>query len=189
MDESQKMNQMVQKLMKLNQLEFGNQMLEITSFDLGEMIRGMMDATGVLFEQKEGVVEYRQLCESMQVTGDEFMIEEVLKNYLSNAANHLRQGGKVLVMAEDSTDNRIRVSVYNQGQQIPEEFLDKVWIKFFKVDKARTREYGGSGIGLSIVKAIMEQHGCPYGVENKEDGVMFWFEMNREKQSNCDWTV
>lgn len=189
MDESQKMNQMVQKLMKLNQLEFGNQMLEITSFDLGEMIRGMMDATGVLFEQKDGIVEYRQFCESMQVTGDEFMIEEVLKNYLSNAANHLLQGGKVLVTAEDSTDNRIRVSVYNQGEHIPEEMLDKVWIKFFKVDKARTREYGGSGIGLSIVKAIMEQHGCPYGVENKEDGVMFWFEMNREKQSNCDWTA
>ena len=63
------------------------------------------------------------------------------------------------------------------GKQIPEDSLDKVWIKFYKVDKARTREYGGSGIGLSIVKAIMELHDQKCGVINREDGVEFWFEL------------
>ena len=56
--------------------------------------------------------------------------------------------------------------------------MDKLWTKFYKVDKARTREYGGSGIGLSIVKAIMEGFKQEYGVINHENGVEFWFELD-----------
>ncbi|MDD7390186.1 MAG: HAMP domain-containing sensor histidine kinase [Lachnospiraceae bacterium] len=179
MDEAAKMNQMVQKLLNLNHLEFGSHTCEITEFDLSEMIHGMVDSTRILLQQKEGTMEYRENDRSMMVLGDEFMIEEVLKNYISNACNHLDGERKVLISADDSRDNRIRVSVYNTGEHIPRESLDKVWIKFYKVDKARTREYGGSGIGLSIVKAIMDQHGCPYGVENTTGGVVFWFELNR----------
>ena len=69
-----------------------------------------------------------------------------------------------------------RVGVYNTGQQIPEEDIGRIWEKFYKVDKARTREYGGNGIGLSIVKAILDNFNTAYGVENKDDGVLFWFE-------------
>ena len=72
--------------------------------------------------------------------------------------------------------NVLRVSVFNTGKRIPEEDLENLWQKFYKVDKARTRAYGGSGIGLSIVKAIMDLHGMAYGVENLDDGVRFWFE-------------
>ena len=179
MDEAGKMNQMVQKLLNLNQLEFGNQNCEMVAFDLSEMIRGMMDSTKILLQQKEGTLEYQETADSMMVMGDEFMIEEVLKNYISNACNHLDGERRVWIRAENSTEHRIRISVYNTGEPIPEESLDKVWVKFYKVDKARTREYGGSGIGLSIVKAIMDQHNCPYGVFNARDGVVFWFELNR----------
>ena len=56
--------------------------------------------------------------------------------------------------------------------------IDKIWDKFYKVDKARIREYGGSGVGLSIVKAIMDSMHQGYGVENKENGVLFWFELD-----------
>ena len=77
----------------------------------------------------------------------------------------------------------MKISVFNTGSQIPAEDLDKVWIKFFKVDKARTREYGGSGIGLSIVKAIMDNHRQSCGVENKEDGVEFWFTLELAAES------
>ena len=62
-----------------------------------------------------------------------------------------------------------------KSMPIPEGDIDKIWDKFYKVDKARTREYGGSGIGLSIVKAIMESHNQQCGVQNYEDGVQFWF--------------
>ena len=66
------------------------------------------------------------------------------------------------------------LSIYDS---IPEEELDKIWDKFYKVDKARTREYGGSGVGLSIVKAIMESMNQKYGVINYDNGVEFWFEL------------
>lgn len=178
MDEAAKMNQMVQKLLNLNHLEFGSNTCEMVTFDLSELIHGMIDSTRILLQQKEGTLEYHETAHSMMVLGDEFMMEEVLKNYISNACNHLDGERKVLITAEDGAEHRVRVSVYNTGEPIPLESLEKVWVKFYKVDKARTREYGGSGIGLSIVKAIMEQHGCPYGVFNVKDGVVFWFELN-----------
>ena len=71
----------------------------------------------------------------------------------------------------------LRTKVFNTGDQIPEDELDKVWIKFYKVDKARTREYGGSGIGLSIVKAIMDSFHQQCGVVNHDNGVEFWMEL------------
>jgi len=72
----------------------------------------------------------------------------------------------------------VRISVFNTGKQIPEEDIDQIWNKFYKVDKARTREYGGNGIGLSIVKAIMESFHKEYGVKNYNNGVQFWFELD-----------
>ena len=89
--------------------------------------------------------------------GDEFKIEEVVTNYLTNALNHL-EGEKVIEIKCEEEDGIVTTTVFNTGKPIPEEDLDKIWDKFYKVDKARTREYGGSGIGLSIVKAIMDSH-------------------------------
>ena len=86
---------------------------------------------------------------------------------------------KVAEMIAEIVEGKVRVRVTNTGEPIPEESLSKVWEKFYKVDKARTREYGGSGIGLSIVKAIMEAHGQAFGVVNTKDGVCFWFELDR----------
>ena len=70
-----------------------------------------------------------------------------------------------------------RIKVFNTGDHIPQEDIDKLWVKFYKVDKARTREYGGSGIGLSIVEATMKAHGKDYGVANVEGGVEFYFDV------------
>jgi two-component system sensor histidine kinase VanS len=72
----------------------------------------------------------------------------------------------------------VRTSVFNTGKPIPESDIDKIWTKFYKVDKARTREYGGSGIGLSIVAATMQAHKKCYGVYNVKDGVVFYFDLD-----------
>ena len=69
------------------------------------------------------------------------------------------------------------MTVFNSGSHIPPEELSRVWESFYKVDKARTRAYGGSGIGLSVVAAIMKAHGMPYGVENLPDGIAFYIEL------------
>ncbi len=74
-----------------------------------------------------------------------------------------------------SAGKHARVEVYNSGSHIPDEDLGRIWDKFFKVDRSHSRKYGGSGIGLSIVKAIAETHGGSCGAENRDDGVVFWF--------------
>jgi len=108
---------------------------------------------------------------------DEYQIEEVVTNYVSNALNHIDYD-KIITVTIEKNDNIVKVLVHNTGKNIPEEDIDKVWIKFYKVDKARTREYGGNGIGLSIVKAVMEAHNRKCGVFNTPDGVTFWFELD-----------
>ncbi|MBQ1317760.1 MAG: two-component sensor histidine kinase, partial [Lachnospiraceae bacterium] len=75
-------------------------------------------------------------------------------------------------------EGEIITSVFNTGDPIPQDSLGKLWDKFYKADKARTREYGGSGIGLSIVKAIMDAHRKSCGVQNYENGVAFWFSLD-----------
>lgn len=176
MDEADKMNKMVRKLLTLNQLEFGNDMVEMIRFDLNEVVRGVVNSSQLMAEQKNISIEYDE-AEPVYVWADEFKVEEVVTNYLSNAINHA-QGEKQIKIWVTRTEDRIRLSVYNTGDVIPEEELDKIWIKFYKVDKARTREYGGSGIGLSIVKAIMESMNQQCGVINHDKGVEFWMELD-----------
>lgn len=89
------------------------------------------------------------------VWADEYMIEEVVTNYISNALNHVEFDNKIEIKMSWE-EGKVRTSVFNTGKPIPESDIDKIWTKFYKVDKARTREYGGNGIGLSIVKAIMD---------------------------------
>lgn len=173
-DEAKKMNRMVQKLLTLNQIEFGNNQVNMERFDITEMIRNMVKSSKILVE-KQGVTIIFDEPE-MHVWADEFMIEEVVNNYLSNARNHVTDGG-IIKVSYCQNGNNLRVKVFNTGNHIPQEDIDKLWVKFYKVDKARTREYGGSGIGLSIVEATMKAHGRDYGVANVEGGVEFYFEV------------
>lgn len=174
-DEADKMNRMVKKLLILNQLEFGNDQVIMERFDMTELIRGVANSTRILMEQK-GIRLELENSEEAWVWGDEFKVEEVITNYMSNAINHA-DGEKLIRVFYTRSEDKLRVSVFNTGQPIPEEDIEKIWVKFYKVDKARTREYGGSGIGLSIVKAIMDSFHQRCGVINHEDGVEFWMEL------------
>lgn len=178
-DESDKMNRMVKKLLTLNQLEFGNDVVEMTRFNITEMIAGMVQSNQLLAQQDGVSIKFKE-TEPAYVWGDEFKVEEVLSNYLSNALHHVDGEKKIEISFEYKTDV-LRVKVFNTGNLIPEDELEKIWVKFYKVDKARTREYGGSGIGLSIVKAIMDSMNRQCGVQNLENGVEFWFEL----ESGC----
>lgn len=178
-DEAQKMNVMVKKLLTLNQLEFGQDPVVMERFDLTELIDGVIAKMKLMAEQKQAEILFDR-SESVWVWGDEFKIEEVVTNFLSNALNHVDYDRKVEIRIKKE-NGLITTSVFNTGDAIPEEDLDKLWIKFFKVDKARTREYGGSGIGLSIVKAIMDGHGQKCGVQNYSNGVAFWFTLEGDR--------
>ena len=176
LDETEKMTRMVKQLLSLNQLEFGQEMLQIQRFNLTELIQGVIQKFTILLEQNEIILEFLE-NEPMYVWGDEFKIEEVLLNYISNAIHHSKNEKRIQI-SYTQKESCVRVHVFNTGDMILEEALPEIWTKFYKVDKARTREYGGTGIGLSIVKAIMQLHKQEYGVCNHENGVEFWFELD-----------
>lgn len=176
MDEAGKMNTMVKNLLALNQLEFGNDVTSMERFDIVDLVQNVLNSVGILLEQKE--IRLRFKGEGpVYVWADEFKVEQVVTNYVSNAINHCDYDRIIEVKIERNGDS-VKVSVFNTGSPIPDSDLDKIWIKFYKVDKARTREYGGSGIGLSIVKAVMESMNKDYGVKNYDNGVEFWFEVD-----------
>ena len=177
-DEATKMNKLVKNLLTLNQLEVGEEEVSFERFDVMELIRGIVQSCDILVQQKGADVRMNA-GEAVYVWADEWKVEQVFRNYFSNALNHL-EGDKVIdirVVVNEETATA-RISVFNTGKQIPEEDIDQIWNKFYKVDKARTREYGGNGIGLSIVKAIMESLKKGYGVKNYNNGVEFWFELD-----------
>lgn len=180
-DEANKMNQMVKRLLSLNQLEFGNGQVHLEHFDVREVVKSVLASSDILFRQKEITVSFDE-PEPVFVWADEYMTEEVVMNYVSNAVNHIG-GDRIIEVKIQSGGEKARISVFNTGEKIPEEEIGKIWNKFYKVDKARTREYGGNGIGLSIVKAIMDAHNQQYGVKNYDNGVEFWFELD-EKAEN-----
>ena len=175
MDEASKMNDMVKKLLSLNQLEFGNNTVTMERFDIVALFKNYLQSVEILCRQKKIKLQMEDHA-SIHVWADEFMVEEVFNNYFSNAMDHVA-GNEVIDVKLTLKGNAVRVSVFNTGTPIPEESIPHIWEKFYKVDKARTRAYGGSGVGLSIVKAMMESMNQKYGAVNYENGVEFWFEL------------
>ena len=175
-DEAGKMNLMVQKLLSLNEIEFGANKPVIGRFELTGFVRDVLNSQKILMEEAGATLVYEEE-DPVFVWADEFMIEEVLGNYLTNAIHYVKKGGRIRVWFE-RREQDVRVNVYNDGDLIKDEDIDNLFIKFYKADKARTREYGGNGIGLSIVAATMESHGKAYGVYNMDSGVCFYFDLD-----------
>lgn len=175
-DEATKMNTLVKKLLDLNEIEFGNDPIRIERFELVEFVSQIIASSQILIDDAKADVVFEEKA-PVYVWADEFMIEEVFTNLLTNAIHYVVPNG-IIKISFQKIDGDIRVLVYNQGERISDEDIDKLFIKFYKADKARTREYGGSGIGLSIVAASMQAHGKKYGVYNVEDGVVFYFDLD-----------
>ena len=178
MDEAAKMNDMVKRLLTLNQIEFGEDELVMERFDINELVKSVASANELRASQKELKITCDIKDTPLYVWADEYKVEEVITNYISNAINHCCNENIIKVAVGQIDKENVRVSVFNTGKNIPEEDIDHIWEKFYKVDKATTREYGGNGIGLSIVKAIVESMGKKCGVNNLPDGVEFWFDLD-----------
>ena len=142
-DEAGKMNDMVKKLLTLNQLEFGNNVVNMDHFDVVELVNNYIASASLLAQQK-GIRLNVQKTGPILVWADEFLVEEVFQNYYSNALHHV-EGEKVIDIRFEQKEKCVRICVFNTGNPIPAEALPHLWEKFYKVDKARTREYGGSG--------------------------------------------
>ena len=175
-EESEKMSKLVKQLTSLSQIEYGYIKPSLSIFDLKPMVENKLQSMNVLFKEKD--ISISSNLYSQEVEMDIYLLDEILNNYLSNAIHHI-DGDKQIKVSFEDCDKNIKVKIYNNGNNIPEEEIPNLWIKFYKVDKARTREYGGSGIGLSIVKAILDSLNQEYGCINKPNGVEFWFTLKK----------
>ena len=178
-DETEKMNSMVHQLLDLSALERGLSELDITRINLYEIVNGVCQSFELKFKEK-GIEWAINIPDDVFIWADGYKTEEVLKNYLSNAINHIDDNKIINIFTKTNSVNTIRLSVFNTGVQLPAEEMDRIWEKFYKVDKAHTRSYGGTGLGLSIVKAIAEQHNTICGCENiiidGKSGMVFYFD-------------
>ena len=130
-----------------------------------------------LFDMNEVEFIFDNKDDSIFVWADEPKTEDVFMNYLSNAFHYCEGEKKIKVFLEKKDDDIVRINVFNTGRQLNEEEQKRVWDKFYKADEARSRDYGGTGIGLSVVKAIMSSLKMAYGCYNSDDGVTFYFEL------------
>ncbi|MQN00549.1 MAG: sensor histidine kinase [Lachnospiraceae bacterium] len=176
-DEANKMNRIVKELLDLSHLEYGEKILNLERFDVVEVIEGVIKSNSILTEKNGITVSFIHNGPAC-VWADPFFIEQVITNYFSNAIHYCENERKIEVKITER-EKDYRISVFNSGNPIPEESIPHLWEKFYKVDKARTREYGGSGIGLSIVKAIMDDLHKECGVVNHANGVEFYFDLDK----------
>ena len=176
-DESEKMSRLVTSLLELNHIEFGDSPVKMERFDIVPLISGVTESSEILAKQFGADIALK-IQAPLYVWSDEQKTETVFTNYLTNAIHYSGGDKHIEVTAEDKGEN-VRIEVRNTGDPIPEDSIDRIWDKFYKVDKARTREVGGTGVGLSIVKAVMNTLNKPCGVINYDDGVGFWFELEK----------
>lgn len=182
LDESNKMDRLVKQLLELMKLEYGKREFNDKEFNIVEVEKEVIRKSKVMLEEKNIKVQWKNTDE-INVIADDFYIEQVITNYITNAIKNVKpeSDGEKIIKIENEINNeknKVCVKVFNTGNNIKEEDLNRIWNRFYKVDESRNREDGGTGIGLSFVKAIMNNYGNNYGVINKEDGVEFYFELN-----------
>lgn len=181
LDETNKMDKIVKQLLELMKLEYENREFNNINFNIVELEKEVIRKSKVMIEEKSIQVELDE-TDNINVFADEFYIEQVLTNYLTNAIKNCKEkyGEKVIKVSNklDSETNKVRISIFNTGDNIKDEDLNRIWNRFYKVDESRNRNDGGSGIGLAFVKAIMTNYENDFGVLNKENGVEFYFDLD-----------
>jgi signal transduction histidine kinase len=171
-EEVENMEKIVKELLYFSEVEAGYKKPEISNFRVDILAKKILGKYSKDFKEKN--INIKFLINEVSVNGDIKLIERVLENLFSNAVSHVFQDGEIEINGIVEKD-KVKVSVFNSGENIPEEKINDIWKAFFKVDKARTRKYGGTGLGLSIVKKILEMHSSDYGVKNLSNGVEFYF--------------
>jgi two-component system phosphate regulon sensor histidine kinase PhoR len=159
--------QMVNELLDLSKIEQGSAPLHLSQVDVGGMVRASVERL-VLFAERQGVTLRAEVEEDLPpVRGDEDRLGQLLINLLHNAVKFSDAGGTVTLRARRD-DDEIRLSVEDEGIGIPRGELDRIFERFYKVDKARVGVRGGTGLGLAIVRHIAESHGGRVWVQSEE---------------------
>lgn len=165
------MNTLIFDMLELSKAESKNHR-EKENFNIKTLINNTIEILDIPIHDKELIININGNFE--KVYGVKFQINQVIINLITNAVKYCNPHTDIIITGEIK-DGYNYISIYNIGDQLTEEALENIWLRFYKTDKSHNRESGGTGLGLAIVKAILDRHESDYGVLNKENGVEFYF--------------
>ena len=179
-EETDRLNVLVNDILELSKIQSGTQKLTIEQFDLEKFVKNIIKRYDIMSENKKYKFKV-SINKNIIVSADPKRIEQVMYNLINNAINYTGDDKKIIINAL-VLENTVRIEVKDTGKGIDKEELENIWDKYYKIDKTHSREQVGSGVGLSIVKNILINHNCNYGVESiKGNGTTFYFELPKVK--------
>jgi signal transduction histidine kinase len=166
------MSGLVHDLLEISKMETGQVEISSNIFLLSDIVLDVHDKLQPLIKKKN--IEVKLFLTDFFVEGDEERIKKVVRNLYTNAIKYTKSDGEILISTLDS-DGRGSFEIKNSPARISDEDLNNLWKPFYRAEKSRNKSLGGSGLGLYMVKEILERHGAEYGIENFEDGVKAYF--------------
>jgi two-component system sensor histidine kinase ResE len=166
LDEAGRMQRLVDELLELTRLEAGAGSLNLEEIKIKEFLLNTGRKFEAVANNKGIALEYQIDAAVGSVTGDPDRLEQVMVNLLNNAVRHTPSGGRITLSA-GKEENRVRIAVSDTGPGIPSEEMDLVWERFYRTDKGRSRKEGWAGLGLAIVRRIVEAHGGEVFLESE----------------------
>lgn len=181
-DESKKMSQLVSNMLELSRLESDTIELNFEEFNIIRLIQKTIKKLSLDFNSKSIEVIFNNKLEYAYVLGDVFQLEHVITNLLTNAFKYSPNNERVIIsIIEDTEKNKYFISIENTGCHIPEDELENIYTKFYRLDKSRNRSDNSNGLGLAIVKRILLNHKSEYFIKNTDFGVKFSFSLDKAK--------
>lgn len=179
-EETERLSKIVDDILNLSQLQSGNVLLTKSSFKINELIQTTVKSYSLLSE-KNGVSIILKDIFDVMIEADEVRVSQVLHNLINNACTHTPRGGLITVKMQDNGES-VRIEIADTGNGISTKELPHIWERYYKADKTSEKKTTGTGIGLAIVKEILEAHKVRFGVESEKlIGTTFWFELNKYK--------
>ncbi|MBB6732362.1 sensor histidine kinase [Cohnella zeiphila] len=179
-DEVKRMNLLIADMLELARYESGTYRMEMSTFRIDAVLERVCAKLAGEFADKRLKLHTR--FAPVEVVANPLRIEQVIVNFLTNAIRYTPEGENVFVEADEEQET-VKVGIENKGAHIPDDQLEKIWDRFYRGERSRHRSTGGTGLGLAISKQILELHGALYGAMNTDDGVRFFFELNKSKEA------
>lgn len=170
-DEVQEMSKLITTL--LNKMKYETNVVEKENLNLLQLVNEMTEKYKMDIEEKDANLIIN-IADATVLEADKEAIKSAMVNMLTNAISFVSNKGKIEMKVE-KLEEKQKFIIYNSGKNIPENSIKDIWKPFYRIEASQNRKYGGTGLGLSIVKDIFEKHNFDYGVENRIDGVAFYF--------------
>ncbi|BEP30064.1 sensor histidine kinase [Helicovermis profundi] len=180
LDEVDKMDNLINDMLDLSKLTLGYQELVKTTFCINELIHDTSEKFNKKILEKNIKFNYSSNGIYYDTYSDKRRIEQVITNLLSNAIRYTYSSTVINIILEKDLEDpeRVLCRINNETNVISDEALNKIWEKFYRIEKSRNKVIAGTGLGLAIVKNILEIHGCSYGVRKIDGRIEFYFTLN-----------